>query len=207
MNSDGSNLTPLISLPGGDFDPGWSPDGTKIAFCSIRENIPHIYLYNLNDNSVTRLTSPSSNDRNPVWSPDGKWIAFDSNRLGSSQVWIMAPDGSSAHEFSELGKGTAYIPAWSPDGKVIIFGRGSSQPWLVAKQFTTQVVPEIDINDRIRSVYNPLFSPDGFWLIFEFDINGSSNLYRMTINGSNLTQITHDSGNNFQPALRPISPP
>ena len=206
MNSDGSNLTPLISLPGGDFDPAWSPDGTKIAFCSIRENIPHIYLYNLNDNSVTRITSPSSNDRNPAWSPDGKWIAFDSNRLGSSQVWIIAPDGSSAHEFSELGKGQAYIPAWSPDGKVIIFGRGSNQPWLVAKQFTNQVAPEIDINDRIRSVYNPIISSDGFWLIFEYDNNNSSNLYRMTINGSNLSQITNDSGNNFQPALRPISP-
>ncbi len=203
INSDGSGLTPLISLPGGDFDPVWSPDGSKIAFCSIRENIPHIYLYNLNDNSVTRLTSPSSNDRHPAWSTDGKWIAFESNRLGSSQVWIMAPDGSSAHEFSELDKGSAYTPAWSPDSRIIAFSRGSNQPWLVSKQFTSQIVPENDINDRIRSVYNPIFSTDGFWLIFEYDTNGSSNLYRMTVNGSSLTQLTDDPGINFQPALRP----
>jgi eukaryotic-like serine/threonine-protein kinase len=207
INSDGSGLTPLISLPGGDFDPAWSPDGSKIVFCSIRESIPHIYLYNLNDNSVTRLSSPSSTDRHPVWSPDGKWIAFESTRLGSSQIWIMAPDGSSAHEFSALNKGSAYTPVWSPDGRIIVFGRGSNQPWLVAKQFTTQVVPESDINDRIRSVYNPIFSSDGFWLIFEYVNNGTSNLYRMTINGSNLTQITEDPGTDFQPALRPVASP
>ena len=207
INSDGSGLTPLISLPGGDFDPAWSPDGSKIAFSSIREGIPHIYLYNLNDGSVSRLTGPSSNDLHPAWSPDGKWIAFESTRLGSSQVWVMAPDGSSVHEFTALSNGSAYTPAWSPDSRIIAFSRGSNQPWLVAKQFTTQAVPESDINDRIRSVYGPIFSTDGFWLIFEYDNNGSSNIYRMTINGSNLTQITDDPGTNFQPALRPLPSP
>ena len=32
MNADGSGQTNLTNNPAFDFDPAWSPDGTKIAF-------------------------------------------------------------------------------------------------------------------------------------------------------------------------------
>jgi dipeptidyl aminopeptidase/acylaminoacyl peptidase len=61
-----------------------------------------------------------------AWSPDGRWIAFDRNPsnagltvppLGSSQLWVVRPDGSGLRQLTHLtGADDPGAPAWSPDG-------------------------------------------------------------------------------------------
>jgi Tol biopolymer transport system component len=93
MNADGSNLIPLPSVPGGDYDPAWSPDGKYIAFTSLRANgVPGIYVLNLEDNSITSLAeSDGRSNSRASWSPDGLHLTY----LGSDgRVWVMDADGS-----------------------------------------------------------------------------------------------------------------
>ena len=63
----------------GGTDPAWSPDGTRIAFASNREE-PYnydIYTMSAGDGSdVRRLTWAESQEGDPAWSPDGSWIAY-----------------------------------------------------------------------------------------------------------------------------------
>jgi serine/threonine protein kinase len=204
INADGSGQTPLHSVPGGDFDPSWSPDGTKIAFTSIREIIPHIFTYDLTTNTVQRLSNQSSNDRRPYWSPDGKWIVYESSRLGVSQIWIMDQNGGSVREFSPMQSGASFMPAWSPDGSFIVYIHGTYQPWLVGRPYSTNLTPETVVNDKLRGVYDPGYSTDSFWLVFEYVNNGKSDIYRMMLNGGNLTPLTSNTGSNFNPSWQPV---
>jgi TolB protein len=74
------------------------------------------------DGSGTRkLTDDPANDESPQWSPDGKTIAFVSERDGSSEIFVMNPDGSGQKALTTAAKDS--IPKWSPDSRRLAFIR------------------------------------------------------------------------------------
>jgi serine/threonine-protein kinase len=214
INRNGTGLTPLISVPGGDFDPAWSPDGKKIAYTSLRdnENIPHIYIYNLEDKTDVRISGDVSRDRRPNWSPDGSLIAFETIRAGAARVYTMTPDGKDLKQFSDNDRAGA-MPEWSPSGNIIVFAQGGGEyPWLVSKDFPSRgaTIPGNAIqvnNDLFRAVWNPSYSEDGFWIAVEhYDINDPDrnyDIYRLNSKGGGLTRLTDDPATDFDPVWRP----
>ena len=44
INVDGTGITPLYSVPGGDYDPNWSPNGEQYRFC-IKKGWYKPYLF------------------------------------------------------------------------------------------------------------------------------------------------------------------
>src|SRR5215203_266480 len=71
-NADGSGLTNLTSNSVGDFNPRWSPDGTKITFQSDREGDYDIYTMDADGSDVAPLTTDSGSqvqDLDPDWQP------------------------------------------------------------------------------------------------------------------------------------------
>ncbi len=67
---------PFIKLWGNNGQPHWSPDGSKIAFVSMRENHSLIGLYDVKTRTITYAAPSVDCDGSPTWSPDGKQIAF-----------------------------------------------------------------------------------------------------------------------------------
>jgi len=81
---DGSNLLQLSDTQYGEFEPAWSPDGTRVAFASNRDSKGEvretsIYVVDVKSGRVTRLTNGSVSDGAPAWKDDHT-IIFHSNR-------------------------------------------------------------------------------------------------------------------------------
>ena len=125
MNADGSGLT-NISLSNAefhpadnDYNPSWSPDGTKIAFDSppTASASREIYVMNVDGSSRIRLTyagssaGPAGSDWSyqPSWSPSGAGIVFTSNRDDNYQIYVMNADGSGQTNISNSGECCGYL--------------------------------------------------------------------------------------------------
>jgi len=70
VNADGSGLEPLPTVAGGgDFDPRWSPDGSRIAFTSMRDTRPQVYVLTLEAGSVQNVSENLTTENQPDWRP------------------------------------------------------------------------------------------------------------------------------------------
>jgi dipeptidyl aminopeptidase/acylaminoacyl peptidase len=67
---------PFIKEWGRQSNPLFSPNGSKLAFVSTRENHAFIGVYDMKTRKVEFLAPSTDMDGSPVWSPDGKRIAF-----------------------------------------------------------------------------------------------------------------------------------
>ena len=135
MNSDGSGQHQLTSAPGsGNFVPTWAPDGSRIAFTSVRTGQPEIWVMSADGGGQRQLTHSErpGGSNAPSWSPDGSRIAFASDRDGRTEVFTMAPDGSDVRRLTEpLGPDfpDSNVPVWSSDGHRIAFWSGIEQQY------------------------------------------------------------------------------
>jgi WD40 repeat protein len=107
-------------LSGNNFQPTWSPDGTKIAFVSDRDTQNEIYTMNANGKNSKRLTDDPGDDVSPAWSPSGSKIAFVSDRDGQKEIYIIDADGGNSRRLT-YALGDDVSPAWSPNGSEIAF--------------------------------------------------------------------------------------
>src|SRR5258708_19533693 len=107
-------------------EPQLSPDGQTIAFTvqtiDLDQNTKpkNIYTVPTNGGTPKQITTEGADNERPQWAPDSKHIAFISNRGGTSQVWLMKPDGSDAKQITDLSTEAGGV-LFSPDAKNLVF--------------------------------------------------------------------------------------
>jgi hypothetical protein len=79
----------LTDSAGDDLLPAWSPDGRRIAFVSLRDGNPEIYVMLADGSQPTRLTFAPGGDWRPAWLPDSRHLVFTSDREGSNDIYLM----------------------------------------------------------------------------------------------------------------------
>jgi Tol biopolymer transport system component len=204
MNADGTGVTNLTNNGDqgpDDADPNWSPDGTKIAFSSVRivGNYPNIEIFTMNADGTgqTRLTNNQDTDRDAAWSPDGTKIAFANCPLSlSCGIWVMNPDGTGRTQLTagNVEGNFEGTPTWSPDGRKIAFHSrrdGNYEIYVMNPDGTAQT----NITNSPLSERDPAWSPDGTRIAFTGEVSGCcAPIYTINPDGTGRVPVRSDPG-------------
>jgi TolB protein len=214
MASNGAGSKRLTRDSFHNFQPAWSPDGTRIAFVSGRGSSQEIYLMNADGTHETPLTNNHGENLQPAWSPDGRRIAFVRNVYrdymnpgyghdGNGQflnIFVIDSDGSGERELLG-GSRSYYSPSWAPDGQRIVFLDGDD---IYIMNRDGAQIKNLTDSGNLKSANFPAISPDGRRVAFTFFQGDGDELFLMNIDGSGKTQLTKDSkGSIFTPAWSP----
>jgi Tol biopolymer transport system component len=208
VSADGSGLLQLTHFASSDaLWPAWSPDGTKIAFERDYANGGVIAAMRSDGTGLQALT-PRGLYGEPSWSPDGKLITFGRYIPGrEASIWIMNASGRNVRRVTKnpipaadpcncIGQGSS---VFSPDGKRIAF------TWTKGER--KRAVFTVNVNGSGLKQLTPWgrgvadkidWSPDGSRILLtmpEFGRPGvSANVFSVRRDGSDLKQLTHDTG-------------
>src|SRR5579864_4448664 len=202
-NADGTNIRQITNDAESDYEPTFSPDGSKLIFTSYRGDQGSVgfdvIVASVDGTGITDLTQNSTMDhRFAVFSPDGTWIAFAGvDRTVAAHpiwgIWVMSADGNSLRNvLLSLDYDRFSLPlTFSPDSTRIFFSGTTIDP-------QTSDIYSINLDgSNLRNLTNtgtdwyPRF--DGSTLIFNSYRDGNAEIYAMNADGSEVRRLTTNS--------------
>jgi len=91
--------------------PAWSPDGTKIAYCSMTQGTRQIWIYDLKKQEEKQLTFGTGHKENPSWSPNSRMLVYNDLEGDNSHLYLV---GLRRKEPTQIGQseGSQRYPSW-----------------------------------------------------------------------------------------------
>src|SRR5438876_742712 len=92
---DGTEKAQQLVVRGQNSDPHWSPDGSRLAFVSARNDHAFIGVYDVRTKTLHFLAPSVDSDGDLAWSLDGRRIAFvrrPAEARDTPQGYSIAPD-------------------------------------------------------------------------------------------------------------------
>ena len=191
------------------FRTQWMPDGKRLVITAREANEPYsqIWMLSFHGGEIRRLTNDLESYFWLSLSVDGQLLITRQQRI-ISHLWLL-PDGdvkkAKQITFGERNLDSYVGLAWTPAGKIVF------------SSFVNNVTDLYSMNpdgsDRVQLIANagqdntdPSISADGSTVIFTSNRTGTTQLWRMDVDGRNQRQLTFDEGSKERAASGVLSP-
>jgi hypothetical protein len=201
MQSDGRELAPVATGTGQRREPACGSEQRLLFSRTGDGGGSDVWLSQLDAGRESNLTASLGGDRWPRWAPDGGSIAFVSDRYGSSQLFLMGPDGSGQLQLTQEDFAVEQ-PSWAPDGSRLLVAANSGGNWDI---FSTSLGgPSLTrlTEDPARDE-QPAWSPRGGEIAFVSNREGNQQIYVMNADGTGQRRITAFPSGAEQPHWSP----
>jgi Tol biopolymer transport system component len=216
MSVGGGNYAQLTSNSWHSFCPIWNADGTQLFYIYGASNTGQIYNIMSNGSNNSKITDFEAYGRISV-SKNGNLLVFASGELGSPKgifLYDIRKD-SLTQIIPNDSTNSAYSPVLSPDEQKIVFilRHGFNEQGTSPYFFKIMIV-NMDGSDEKMVVELPFvsyiddtyvtWSPDGTKLAFNYGSGMNddqwSHIFLINSDGSDLTQITHNTNYDGAPS-------
>ena len=223
MDADGGNIRRVLDNWHSRSDATWSPDGKRIA--SVSDAV--LYIATIDGKSVEPVAQTGFGSVGyPAWSPDGKEIAFIyyKPKQGYELRLLNVKTRKQKVILGELDKYPHKShPAWSPDGERIAFvlhkfrgflNQADADAW--QDEETIYLINRDGrglrqlVSENGPDALRPTWSPHGDEIIYQQEVEGFTQLFKIDVDSRVKTQLTHKGNNSradwFDPAALSVQP-
>jgi Tol biopolymer transport system component len=169
-----------------------------------------IVLYPAAGGSAIPITGTDVLHQSPEWSPEGRRLFFVSNRDGPRDVYAQdiasggRPRGVPVRITTGLNAQSLSVSA---DGRRIAYtvytARANiwSLPIPTGGPVTPDAATPLTLGNQVIEAMR--VSRDGRWLVFDSDLRGNADIYRIPASGGQVEQLTNEPFDEFAPDLSP----
>ena len=201
----------LSNRAGDDVEAAWAPSGKKIAFTSYyrEDGLPQLFIMNPDGSAQTRLSDRFA-EHSPSWTPDDSYLVYVMDYSGNSLIsmrdtWSLYKDTRKFDMSSDAGRlGLVSDPKVSADGSMIAYTRTTgTKTNIYTTVFADRGRTITQLTDSGRDS-SSCWSPDGKWILFTSERDENAEIYIISADGNNLTNLTNYPSEDKEPAWEPV---
>ena len=205
INSSGINNQKLTSRESSEYGAIWSPNGDRLAFISLTDEGPEIYMYWKNTSKFAKISQLEGSPSNLVWSSNGKDLAFTMKVKTAPPVLVKMPKKPKGAKWAKTARITDRLYHES-DGQgyidtgfthvFLISSEGSGIAQLTSGEFNHRG-PLSWSNDNSKVYFTSNRSDS-----WEYDFRNSE-LYSVNLENYRIMALTDRKGPDFNPKESP----
>ena len=197
---DGARPRMIVQSEDPIMSPGWSPDGTQLAYVSFEGKRANIFVTTLATGKRRLVARFPGVNGAPAWSPDGKYLAVVLSTSGTAKIHELNLATGTTQQLT-FGSAIDTEPYYTPDGRRLLFtsDRGGD-PQIYALDRKTHAIERLTFVGRYNA--SPRLTPDGQSMVM---LHREGALYSIaaqdTVTGD--VKLLTTEGYNGSPSLAP----